>query len=48
MELTRITTFKIANLKKSDRQTNIDKYRIDAYRILSNSISEQKFDLLCN
>ncbi len=31
-----MTTFINANLKKSDTQTNIEKYRVSAHRILHN------------
>ncbi len=34
-------TFIKAMLKKSDGQMNIDKYRVSAYRILQNIISDQ-------
>ncbi len=41
----RMTTFTKVNLKKTDEQTNIDKYRVATHRILQNIISEQNFDL---
>ena len=33
-------------LNKSDRQTNIDKYKVAAHKILQNILLKQKFDLL--
>ncbi len=41
-----MTTFIKAKLKKSDEQTNIDKYRVFAHTILQNIILLQK-KLLC-
>ena len=47
--ITRMTTFMKAKLKKSDRQTNIEKYRVAVHKILQNIISEQKseYEKLC-
>ena len=39
-------TFIKAKVKKSDGQTNIDKYRVAGDTILQNSISDRKVDLL--
>ncbi len=44
----RVTTFKRMKFKISDVQTNIDKYRETANKIIQNIISGQKFDLLRN
>ena len=38
-----MTTFIKVKLKKSDGQTNFDKYRLAAHKILQNIISGQKF-----
>ena len=41
-DLTRITTFIKAKLKKLDGQTKIDKYRVDTHEILKIIILKQK------
>ena len=43
---TRITTLLKKTLKKWNGQTNTDKYRVAAHKILHDIISEQKLDLL--
>ena len=40
-----MTTFIKEKPKLSDRQTNIDRYRVVALKILQTIISEHKFDL---
>ncbi len=42
----RVITFIRTKLKKSNGQTNINKYMLAAYNILQNIMAEQKFDLL--
>ena len=43
---TRMITFLKVKLKNSDGQTNIDKYKVAAHKLLQNILSKQKFDLL--
>ncbi len=42
----RVTTFIRTKFKKSNEQTNNNKYMLVAYNILQNIIAEQKFVLL--
>ncbi len=42
---TRISTFIKVKLKKWDRLTNIDKYRVATHKKLEQFYSEQKYDL---
>ncbi len=46
MYYTRMITFVRAKLKKLDRETNIDKIRVDTHTVLQNTTTEQTFDLL--
>ena len=43
---TGMTTFIKAKHKESDGQTNIDKYKVVAHKILKNIISKQNFESL--